>query len=529
MIRSHLLSDNKDKHISNDPTSTEEKKAALEISSKEKEDIINSESKIEYSEGEKHMNKLAKMLGVVNEKVEEIGDSQKAILVVGNTGVGKSTLMLNLAGENMEAYIPEGLNSYKLVPVDPEAKKKVSSQYQKHTEVPVIKKEKNNPKIVYIDTPGFLDTEGSKAEIENTFALNKFLEKIKKVKILALVVESSLIPKNNRGDILRHLFTNLYSRFEDKIKLIDSMTIVVTQGTGEVKDPRFLIKKILQESKEIRPDKKFWLNHIDKICIVEFPSPQKNLFWIQLPKTQPILDAIQRMEYIKTPRMKNVFSGDSAMQIKSASDSVDKALQLNMEKLTKELKKWIKEKNLPVGVLNQFLSNMKKFSDEIPTSSVESNSQILQNFSTQIIENIGKLSDDFPSRIREAFTRIKDLITKYENVFKNVYISNKQGADEQLISLNSAVDISHFTSKIIICVIKLVAQRMNDIKTQEMIKEQEKKMKEEYQKEIDRIEEERKMDQQQINGKNKEAEYKFYLGTMRIMSWTAIKLLGLIL
>jgi septin family protein len=239
------------------------------------------------------MNELAQLLGEINKRVEDIGDTQKAVFVCGTTGVGKSTLMLNLTGEEMEAQPRIGyIDTFTLVPKDPEAKKKVSGEFRAWTKMPIVTRHKTDPSQLYVDTPGFHDTNGAREEIKNTFEVNKFFEKIKKVKILALI-QQSVMADSTKGDELRELLTTLYNRFENKTQLILSMAIVITQGDGKMIDPRLIMKTILRQSHDLRPDKQFWLNHIDNIQIVDFPAPKKRLIYgFNLPSTEPIVDAI---------------------------------------------------------------------------------------------------------------------------------------------------------------------------------------------------------------------------------------------
>jgi hypothetical protein len=209
--------------------------------------------------------------------------------------------------------------------------------------------------------------------------------------------------------------------------------------------------------------------------------------------------------------MKNVFSGDSASKMKSASDSVDGTFQYYMKILTKDLKTRIQNSQMSNDVLKNFLESMKKLRDEIQ---IKENKQIMKIFNTQIIENITSLYNDNPLKIKEDMTKMRNLMTNYENVFQNVFISDKDGTNEQQLSLHSAFYIIIFLSKITLSVEKLLAKRDNDLQAQALLKEKEQKLKTQYNDTLQRIEAQRKAEIQvimkKIYGKNGDRTLDWY-------------------
>ena len=163
-----------------------------------------------------------------------------AVIVLGNTGAGKSTFVNYLLGCDMIQKTPKelGIKGLKKVVV---VKSKseggrcdeimpIGHSKTSKTFMPQIATDPSNPLLAYCDCPGFLDNRGAEINIANAVNIKRALQTAKLVKVLILINYHSLLADRGRGltDML-NLCTQLFGSTENLMRYQEALLLGVTQ------------------------------------------------------------------------------------------------------------------------------------------------------------------------------------------------------------------------------------------------------------------------------------------------------------
>lgn len=142
--------------------------------------------------------------------------SNNAILVLGNTGSGKSTLINYLCGKTLQAK--ETSNDFfgKYSLECNQQLTKISSGGKSETFTPIPIRDNQNH-LIFWDCPGYNDTRGELVGLINAYCIAKIAKKTNKAKVL-LVVDSAEA-KSSRGEHLREILKTVSSMFSYKENL----------------------------------------------------------------------------------------------------------------------------------------------------------------------------------------------------------------------------------------------------------------------------------------------------------------------
>ena len=146
----------------------------------------------------------------------------KAILVIGDTGVGKTTILSFLAKKKLIIKV-HGLNT--IIDSDDHDGLKIGHDRFSETRVPskIIIDD-----LAYFDCSGFKDNRGEEFEISNSFFVQRLFEMYKKVKILLIIDESSV--SETRADKLPKLVRNLLKSFESLKDIQDGVILLINRA-----------------------------------------------------------------------------------------------------------------------------------------------------------------------------------------------------------------------------------------------------------------------------------------------------------
>jgi hypothetical protein len=129
-----------------------------------------------------------------------------ALVVMGNTGAGKSTFLNYLLGCKLELADPAayGLASLKDIVVvsrDSLVKEAMPIGHQKisKTFIPQIEIDRSDARVAYCDCPGFLDNRGAELNIANAVNIRRVLQSAQSTKVLILINYHSLLADRSRG------------------------------------------------------------------------------------------------------------------------------------------------------------------------------------------------------------------------------------------------------------------------------------------------------------------------------------------
>jgi energy-coupling factor transporter ATP-binding protein EcfA2 len=156
-------------------------------------------------------------LDIIMTKVEEIiryaneyATGKDLVLVLGNTGSGKSTFINYLAGQTMHEVTKEEFLE-PVIETDNPIMAVGHNSFKSLTDHPQLYSDSSTG-LTYCDCPGFLDSRGPEFDIPNAFAIKTIVEKAHAVKaVIVLVDYNSILAEKGRGlretiTILRQLF-----------------------------------------------------------------------------------------------------------------------------------------------------------------------------------------------------------------------------------------------------------------------------------------------------------------------------------
>ena len=180
-----------------------------------------------------------------NERAQNL-QGKEGIIVIGNTGAGKSTMVNYLAGCTMELKSPDELEIEGFDPdsvIDDIVVVRPSIEGGRFDEIMPIGHTKESktfmPQIetdpdqrfTYCDCPGFLDNRGAEINIANAVNVRTAITQAQSVKVVILINYHSLRADRGRGlsDMLK-ICSNLFGHPDNLVRYQDSILLGVTQA-----------------------------------------------------------------------------------------------------------------------------------------------------------------------------------------------------------------------------------------------------------------------------------------------------------
>lgn len=156
-----------------------------------------------------------------NEKIS--GSNDRAILLMGNTGAGKSTLAHAFCEVGLQAIVNDETGDLLIDALQPLDTIKIGTQMSSETTVPNSCRTSG---ISIWDCPGFNDTNFVQ-EIANSFYIKRLVETSGSLKFVLVVCEGDLIL--TRGNHFVDILERFMKSFTDVSYVEDSISIVITQ------------------------------------------------------------------------------------------------------------------------------------------------------------------------------------------------------------------------------------------------------------------------------------------------------------
>ena len=113
-------------------------------------------------------------------------ENNEAVIVIGDTGVGKSTIMSFMSGAELVVKF-DGLKPT----LDSVNQTRIKIGHEKYSETSVPTKVVID-KMAFYDCPGFKDNKGEEYEISNSFFIQRLLDIYQRVKLVLIVDESNI-------------------------------------------------------------------------------------------------------------------------------------------------------------------------------------------------------------------------------------------------------------------------------------------------------------------------------------------------
>lgn len=233
---------------------------------------------------------------LMKEGSEVLKDKEdNVVLLLGETGAGKSTLANIMCGRNVEVVFYEKLG--KLVIATNESNDqdifRIAHGAQSETRIP--NKSKVGDVVIY-DCPGFSDSEGGVQEIVNAFYVQRLFENATYARCVLVVSASDITEK--RGKDFVEVVEHLVKVFNDIGKFENSMSLVMTHApSGMTKENiKNCIDEILKKPK-ISDDARDMMEYLSK-SIHSFFAPSEE--GEELPKYDFLQDIVRSGEYLKS-------------------------------------------------------------------------------------------------------------------------------------------------------------------------------------------------------------------------------------
>ncbi|CAG8769974.1 7319_t:CDS:1 [Cetraspora pellucida] len=229
-----------------------------------------------------------------NEINERISQQENAIIIIGNPGEGKSTLLGYLTGipllskeDEFGDYIIKSDNSNGIL---------ISDNTVSQTSLPICRE-------VYWDCPGFEDTRGPVQNIVNAYSIYKLVKSVKRLKILLVISESTI--KSTRKKEFLNLIDNLGETFKNIDELVQGLCLVITKSdkldTRKVSNCFHRILEEYDNQESFSQSKRKILNFLSssKSQIVFFNAPHKKDQNISDTDKILILEGIEKTSYLE--------------------------------------------------------------------------------------------------------------------------------------------------------------------------------------------------------------------------------------
>ena len=170
--------------------------------------------------------KLKEMIHNGISKIPKDPNANEAIIVIGDTGVGKSTILAFLSGADLYVRY-DGLKPTLDCPNNP----LIKIGHEKYSETSIPAKVLIDD-LAFYDCPGFRDNKGEEYEISNSFFVQRLLDIYPKVKIVLLIDESHI--SEARADKLPRLTKNLLRSFKTFEDIKEGVIVVVNKADRDL-------------------------------------------------------------------------------------------------------------------------------------------------------------------------------------------------------------------------------------------------------------------------------------------------------
>jgi Ran GTPase-activating protein (RanGAP) involved in mRNA processing and transport/predicted GTPase len=265
--------------------------------------------------------------------------NNKGVLLLGETGAGKSTLANLFSGRKLRAIQDDetGDMVMDIMHHDPKENAYISHKMVSETKIPnrVASKIPNKlsiKNVVIWDCPGFNDTDPVQ-EIANSFYIKRLFETNKFLKFVLVIPEYTL--SNNRGMHFLEVISSFIKTFHDVESIKDNISLIVTKVpvNKKVQHIKNSIDKIMQNNQNVTTEQKELINKLTSSSLNLFHRP------INEGEVEPsnLLQKIDLIPYVKSnPGMASINVSAKALEcsshlLRAAGANFNKILQVIIE------------------------------------------------------------------------------------------------------------------------------------------------------------------------------------------------------
>jgi energy-coupling factor transporter ATP-binding protein EcfA2 len=316
-------------------------------------------SEIEAIKDIEIINKIVEKIELGNKQIHS--EAEKAILLIGRTGAGKSTLVNYLTNpESLEVVLnkdPENEYDEGTLVIDVIGPKKAHSPeigHKKDSETTIPNKwQSEDGKLTYWDPPGFGDTKGPEQEIPDAFYIKKIFDTAKQIKLMVVIDYGDL--ESSRANTIKELADTLGNLFnKDEIKgIINGLSFVVTKASQKITE-----RKVRAEIVKILKTESFKEDSVGKV-ILESLRDSQNIAIFKKPKEEGtltkgknkellgnndnILKIIENTNFIATPKVNIAVSEGSKVETIKLCHEINNLIVKESERIAERLKFYCKK------------------------------------------------------------------------------------------------------------------------------------------------------------------------------------------
>lgn len=445
------------------------------------EDLLVQVSKLslnqeEVEQSQRMLNLTLELISKGNEQLSKQA-ADEAILLIGRTGVGKSTLVNYLADpKNMHAtwykapQVKYGKGKLVLDVKNQEGSlAKVGHKMDSETTIPNRWESKG---VLYWDCPGFdhMDnpTTAIAQDIANAFFIKKIFDVTKSVKVLLVLSWDEL--NATRVDKIKAITDQLGNLFQGKgfSKILDSLSLIVTKTDGQEEDD---VKGKLEEAINAECFKykstgrdiiEFLLESENRISTFNIPKNEGSIFEGQnearlgFHKHGEMLKIINTSKFVDQPNVNIAVAKDSLIAVEEIAKNINSKIIETVWKICDDMEKSYQEsskyvvKNLKSvnDTAIDYTVNLIKFLSLLRESvtkliAISSNSNTVETFVIQFQEHQKLIKQDIKFNehvLSQLFNNI-EYISFFKQVSKN---AEKNVKVDQWIS-----EFEHFNKSLI--------------------------------------------------------------------------------
>ncbi|WP_375331722.1 hypothetical protein [Candidatus Tisiphia endosymbiont of Temnostethus pusillus] len=330
-----------------------------------------------------------------NDRLQEHG--KKGILLLGNTGAGKSTLAHLFSGRELQAIFDNETDELVIDAMQPLANIVIGHKLASETKIPNKCFAKD---IIIWDCPGFNDTEPVQ-EIANSFYIKRLFETTDQLKFVLIIAESDL--RSKRGNDFLETLSNFMKSFKDVGSIGGSISLVITQVSKD-KDTQHIrksIERILTDNQRAKDEHKELVNKLKDCSIHLFHRPNEEGELVA-PDLLAAIDTSSKYSDVNGEMVNVTISKEakecSSHLLNTASNNFNQLLEVIVKAIGNATK------CLNVNPLNAFSENYHLVKDWIPSS-------INYNPLKQHSEGEYFLELELLSRLQQVFNKSIDSIS----------------------------------------------------------------------------------------------------------------------
>jgi predicted GTPase len=301
-------------------------------------------------------------------------ENKQAIIVIGNTGAGKSTFVNYLYGCEFETVDPEdvGLSPEKCLSSTILSVKKSSPKQEVMKIGHTNKSETFMPEIIiddqgltYCDCPGFLDNRGAEINIANAINIKTTLKRATGIKVVILINRNSLFADRGRGfkemiDIACHLFGSRENLLNHKNAILLGVTQLEEASKRRKPQDLEVLKKKIAET-EMGAFDQAALKELAECLFIYDPLNETNLEYYGSLQREEIIEKIASLKPIEKSGniFQTVLSDSDEKKLIQITETIQKKVEESLEKKEFEKAALLLRKLNPLQILDHpFVTKM---------------------------------------------------------------------------------------------------------------------------------------------------------------------------